>query len=71
MKDYGSIFRLQTSGVFFSADVLTLMGLGRFFLVVAEYCAHRMVENYLLPGTMGLTATLVEFGLFAASGWIR
>ena len=45
LKDPGSIFRLQTSGVFVSADVLMLMGLGRIVLVVAGYFAHMMVVN--------------------------
>ena len=43
LKGSGSIFRLQTSGVFGSADVLMMMGWGQVILVVADYCAQRMV----------------------------
>ena len=64
LKDYVSIFRLKTSGVFVSADVLTLMGWGRVVLVVADYCAQRMVGQYLLPVTIGLSAHIVWCGIF-------
>ena len=45
LKDPESIFRLQTSGVFVSVDMLKLMGWGWVVLLVSGYCARRMVVN--------------------------
>ena len=71
LKDSGYILRLQKSGVFVSVDVIEVMGWGRVVLVVANYCAHRMVGKYLPPVTMGLTSAIFECGIYAAFGWIH
>ena len=71
LKESVCIFRLQASHVFVSADVLMVMGLGRVVLVVYNYCSQRMVVQYLLPSKMGLTAAIVECGIYATFGWIN
>ena len=60
LKESGYIFSLQTSGVFVSTDMLTLMGWGKVFFVVADYYVHHMVGKYLPPGTIRLTVSIVE-----------
>ena len=70
-KESVCIFRLQESYVFVSADLLMVMGLGRVVLVVYNYCSQRMVVQYLLPSKMGLTAAIVECGIYATFGWIN
>ena len=70
LKESGSISRLQTPGDFVSAEVLMPMGWGWVVLFVGDYCAQRMVVQYLLPGTMVLTATIVEFRIYSSFGWI-